>query len=443
MVEEAVPPERRPAGRAVQLRASGPTPSGRPGRRPGSGPPPRRPGTGTLLKCVSQAIAVTDARCHADGGLTQCRRRRLYQDKVQIEPNEIVTVVADPHDALYAQEQSIAVALPQYGDVVYRVQLASEARTHGEKLIARQAQGAGGGGSPRSFTRFVVQPVRSGVLEVEVSMLGPLHMTCAELVQDGGANAVYLADVKDGGLAHRHGASAGDQLLSVGGTAVGQIPFGSLMLTINNAARPLKFTVRKYQQGAASAPASAALAYGALPRSQRLRGGAQETPVVVGQEMTPLASNEMQRGGGAAGLQRTVTFTPAAPPAAGGGDHLVKTVSVKTGDLEQAMIVAETRDDARITGRIGRQTAANTYAFDFALPGASGVVLADKTARSQRKIKSGSVATLAGVIFFISAFAVWHGAQPSSRILPPKRRLCMLAPDPPCAFASRLRYLLM
>ena len=93
MVEEAVPPERgraqQPAGRAVQLRA-GATPSGRPARRPGSGPPPRRPGTGTLLKCVSQAIAVTDARCHADGGLTQCRRRRLYQDKVQIEPNEIV-----------------------------------------------------------------------------------------------------------------------------------------------------------------------------------------------------------------------------------------------------------------------------------------------------------------------------------------------------------------
>ena len=425
MVEEAVPPERgraqQPAGRAVQLRA-GATPSGRPARRPGSGPPPRRPGTGTLLKCVSQAIAVTDARCHADGGLTQCRRRRLYQDKVQIEPNEIVTVVADPHDALYAQEQSIAVALPQYGDVVYRVQLASEARTHGEKLIARQAQGAGGGGSPHSFTRFVVQPMRSGVLEVEVSMLGPLHMTCAELVQDGGANAVYLADVKDGGLAHRHGASAGDELLSVGGTAVGQIPFGSLMLTINNAARPLKFTVRKYQQGAASAPASAAVAYGALPRSQRLRGGAQETPVVVGQEMTPLASNEMQRGGGGGGggLQRTITFTSAAPPAAGGGDHLVKTVSVKTGDLEQAMIVAETRDDARITGRIGRQTAANTYAFDFALPGASGVVLADKTARSQRKIKSGSVALLAGVIFFISAFAVWHGAQPSFPIFPLK-----------------------
>ena len=423
MVEEAVPPERgraqQPAGRAVQLRA-GATPSGRPARRPGSGPPPRRPGTGTLLKCVSQAIAVTDARCHADGGLTQCRRRRLYQDKVQIEPNEIVTVVADPHDALYAQEQSIAVALPQYGDVVYRVQLASEARTHGEKLIARQAQGAGGG-SPHSFTRFVVQPMRSGVLEVEVSMLGPLHMTCAELVQDGGANAVYLADVKDGGLAHRHGASAGDELLSVGGTAVGQIPFGSLMLTINNAARPLKFTVRKYQQGAASAPASAAVAYGALPRSQRLRGGAQETPVVVGQEMRPLASNEMQRGGGGGGgLQRTITFTPPAPPAAGGGDHLVKTVSVKTGDLEQAMIVAETRDDARITGRIGRQTAANTYAFDFALPGASGVVLADKTARSQRKIKSGSVALLAGVIFFISAFAVWHGAQPSFPIFPLK-----------------------
>ena len=153
--------------------------------------------------------------------------------------------------------------------------------------------------------------------------------------------------------------------------------------------------------------------------------------------MTPLASNEMQRGGG---LQRTITFTPAAPPAAGGGDHLVKTVSVKTGDLEQAMIVAETRDDARITGRIGRQTAANTYAFDFALPGASGVVLADKTARSQRKIKSGSVALLAGVIFFISAFAVWHGAQPSFPICPLK---ALHVPDSPCAFASCLRYLLM
>ena len=52
-------------------------------------------------------------------------------------------------------------------------------------------------------------------------------------------------DVKDGGLAHRHGASVGDHLLSINDEPVSAIPLENLMKHLAEAGRPLKLLVHK------------------------------------------------------------------------------------------------------------------------------------------------------------------------------------------------------
>ena len=54
-----------------------------------------------------------------------------------------------------------------------------------------------------------------------------------------------MVDVKDGGLAHRHGASVGDHLLSINDEPVSAIPLENLMKHLAEAGRPLKLLVKK------------------------------------------------------------------------------------------------------------------------------------------------------------------------------------------------------
>ena len=54
-----------------------------------------------------------------------------------------------------------------------------------------------------------------------------------------------MVDVKDGGLAHRHGASVGDHLLSLNDEPVSAIPLENLMKHLAEAGRPLKLLVSK------------------------------------------------------------------------------------------------------------------------------------------------------------------------------------------------------
>ena len=59
------------------------------------------------------------------------------------------------------------------------------------------------------------------------------------------ARRIYLVDVKDGGLAHRHAASVGDHLLPINDEPVSAIPLENLMKHLAEAGRPLKLLVKR------------------------------------------------------------------------------------------------------------------------------------------------------------------------------------------------------
>jgi hypothetical protein len=278
-------------------------------------------------------------------------------------PGEILTVSAEDTSGadLFLAEGSVPVTLSGRPGVVFRIMLDSPASTGDEhmqlSMLAPEKR------QQKRFTRFIVQPVGlDGVTTVEIISPGPLHMSCGQIPGMGGsADAVYLIDVKDGGLAHRHGATAGDCLISVNEQPASEIPFESLMTVISTSPRPLKLTVRKSREGAGvESGASIALAYSQTSRHDRAHGQRAE-------EQMPLSANDMERGGGGAEMARTLTFSRAARgDVEGGGGHLIKTVSIQgAGGAQQEMQLCTTRDNARVRATLGRNKSSHTYAFDF------------------------------------------------------------------------------